>query len=167
MVLIFPWFLAMSPTIEVTALTPESFDSLKTRDGILLENERVTVSCKGIRDMLILTNKRMLLADKQGLTGKKQKYLSIPLDKIKPFQSKLEERLTLIVTLISMYQEWAACMQKSCVPPKTWIHWWMLLTIFSSRELFVLSPLRHVRDLIVGVQQVKHVGHTRFRFGRL
>ena len=75
----------MSPTIEVTALTPESFDSLKIRDGILLENERVNVSYKGIRDMLILTNKRMLLVDKQGLTGKKQKYLSIPLDKINAF----------------------------------------------------------------------------------
>ena len=75
----------MSPAIEVTALTPESFDSLKIRDGILLENERVTVSYKGIRDMLILTNKRMLLVDKQGLTGKKQKYLSIPLDKINAF----------------------------------------------------------------------------------
>ena len=77
--------LSMSPTIEVTALTPESFDSLKIREGILLEDERVTVSYKGIRDMLILTNKRMLLVDKQGLTGKKQKYLSIPLDKINAF----------------------------------------------------------------------------------
>ena len=75
----------MSPIIEVTALTPESFDSLAIREGILLENERVTVSYKGIRDMLILTNKRMLLVDKQGLTGKKQKYLSIPLDKINAF----------------------------------------------------------------------------------
>ena len=75
----------MSPIIEVTALTPESFDSLSIREGILLENERVTVSYKGIRDMLILTNKRMLLVDKQGLTGKKQKYLSIPLDKINAF----------------------------------------------------------------------------------
>ena len=75
----------MSPIIEVTALTPESFDSLAIREGILIENERVTVSYKGIRDMLILTNKRMLLVDKQGLTGKKQKYLSIPLDKINAF----------------------------------------------------------------------------------
>ena len=75
----------MSPIIEVTALTPESFDSLSIREGILTENERVTVSYKGIRDMLILTDKRMLLVDKQGLTGKKQKYLSIPLDKINAF----------------------------------------------------------------------------------
>ena len=71
--------------MEVTALTPESFESLEIRKSILLEGERVSVSYKGIRDMLILTNKRMLLVDKQGLTGKKQKYLSIPLDRINAF----------------------------------------------------------------------------------
>ena len=75
----------MSAVIEVTALTPEPFESLEIREGILLEEERVSVSYKGIRDMLILTNKRMLLVDKQGLTGKKQKYLSIPLDRINAF----------------------------------------------------------------------------------
>ena len=75
----------MTATIEVTALTPEPFESLKIREGIMLEGETVTVSYKGIRDMLILTNKRLLLVDKQGLTGKKQKYLSIPLDKINAF----------------------------------------------------------------------------------
>ena len=75
----------MSAVIEVTALTPVPFESLEIRKGILLEDERVTVSYKGIRDMLILTSKRMLLVDKQGLTGKKQKYLSIPLDRINAF----------------------------------------------------------------------------------
>ena len=75
----------MSAIIEVTALTPEPFENLKIREGIMLEGEIVTVAFKGIRDMLILTNKRMLLVDKQGITGKKQKYLSIPLDKINAF----------------------------------------------------------------------------------
>ena len=31
---------------------------------------------------LIITNKRLIAIDKKGLTGKKQKYLSVPLDKI-------------------------------------------------------------------------------------
>lgn len=75
----------MTATIEVTALTPEPFESLAIREGILLDGETITVSYKGIRDMLILTSKRLLLVDKQGLTGKKQKYLSIPLDKINAF----------------------------------------------------------------------------------
>ena len=71
--------------LEVTALTPEPYEALKIRDGILTLDETVTCSYKGIRDMMVLTNKRMLLVDKQGLTGKKQKYLSIPLDKINSF----------------------------------------------------------------------------------
>ena len=32
--------------------------------------------------MLIITDKRMITIDKKGFTGKKQKYLSVPLDKI-------------------------------------------------------------------------------------
>ena len=71
--------------LEVTALTPEPYEALRIRDGILTLDETVTCCYKGIRDMMVLTNKRMLLVDKQGLTGKKQKYLSIPLDKINSF----------------------------------------------------------------------------------
>ena len=78
-------FRPMDRILEVTALTPEPFDSLKLRDGVMLQGETVTVSYKGIRDMMILTNKRILFVDKQGITGKKQKYLSIPLDKINAF----------------------------------------------------------------------------------
>lgn len=75
----------MIPTMAVTALTPEPFENLQIRDGVMLDNESVTVAYKGIRDMLILTDRRMILVDKQGITGKKQKYLSIPLDKINAF----------------------------------------------------------------------------------
>ena len=32
--------------------------------------------------MLLITSKRLLLVDKQGITGKKQKYLTIPLSQI-------------------------------------------------------------------------------------
>ena len=37
---------------------------------------------KGNRDMLINTDKRMITVDKKGLTGKKQMYLFVPLEKI-------------------------------------------------------------------------------------
>ena len=50
-------FRPMDRILEVTALTPEPFDSLKLRDGVMLQGETVTVSYKGIRDMMILTNK--------------------------------------------------------------------------------------------------------------
>jgi len=75
----------MDEILEVTALTPEPFESCKIRDGIMLPGERVTCAYKGIRDMMILTKRRILFVDKQGITGKKQKYLAIPLDKINAF----------------------------------------------------------------------------------
>jgi hypothetical protein len=71
--------------IEVTALTPEEPQKLSIRDGIILPGENVVCAYKGIRDMLILTDKRILCIDKQGITGKKQKYLSIPLAKVNAF----------------------------------------------------------------------------------
>ncbi len=75
----------MQQIIEVTALTPEDPQNLSIRDGVILPSEQIICAYKGIRDMLILTEKRILCVDKQGLTGKKQKYLSIPLGKINAF----------------------------------------------------------------------------------
>jgi hypothetical protein len=75
----------MERIIEVTALTPEAPENCRIREGILSERESIVCSYKGIRDMLLITNKRMLLVDKQGMTGKKQRYLSIPLEKINAF----------------------------------------------------------------------------------
>ena len=71
--------------IDVTALTPVNFNACNIRDGVLMASEDVVCSYKGIRDMLILTTKRILLVDKQGVTGKKQKYLSIPLSRVNAF----------------------------------------------------------------------------------
>ncbi|ABB58441.1 conserved hypothetical protein [Synechococcus elongatus PCC 7942 = FACHB-805] len=40
---------------------------------------------KGARDLLFFTTRRILLIDKQGITGKKQEYLSIPISRIQAF----------------------------------------------------------------------------------
>ncbi|MEW9669151.1 PH domain-containing protein [Ammoniphilus sp. 3BR4] len=45
---------------------------------ILARNEEVERAYKLIRDMFVFTNKRLILVDKQGLTGKKVEYHSIP-----------------------------------------------------------------------------------------
>lgn len=45
---------------------------------ILAPNEKIEKSYKLIRDMFIFTNKRLILVDKQGVTGKKTEYHSIP-----------------------------------------------------------------------------------------
>ncbi|WP_432735980.1 PH domain-containing protein [Maridesulfovibrio sp. FT414] len=44
---------------------------------ILGDNERVERAFKLIRDMFVFTNGRLILIDKQGLTGKKVEYMSI------------------------------------------------------------------------------------------
>lgn len=75
----------MQQVIEVTALTPVEAEACAIREGVLMADEAIVCSYKGIRDMLIITSKRLLLVDKQGITGKKQKYLSIPLAKVSAF----------------------------------------------------------------------------------
>ena len=45
---------------------------------ILASNERVEKAYKLMRDMFIFTDKRLILIDKQGITGNKKEYHSIP-----------------------------------------------------------------------------------------
>lgn len=52
---------------------------------LLTSGERVERAYKVIRDMFIFTNKRLLLVDIQGLTGKKIDYHSIPYKNIAHF----------------------------------------------------------------------------------
>jgi len=52
---------------------------------ILAENEVIEKAYKLIRDMFIFTNKRLILIDKQGMTGKKIEYHSIPYRSITHF----------------------------------------------------------------------------------
>jgi hypothetical protein len=53
--------------------------------NILSSTERVEKAYKLIRDMFIFTNKRLILVDKQGMTGKKMEYHSIPYKSITHF----------------------------------------------------------------------------------
>ena len=55
---------------------------------ILLEDERIEKAYKLIRDMLVFTNKRLILVNKQGLTGSKIDYQSIPYGSIKMFSKE-------------------------------------------------------------------------------
>jgi hypothetical protein len=52
---------------------------------VFTANEKVEKAYKLIRDMFIFTNKRLILVDKQGLTGKKVEYHSIPYRSITHF----------------------------------------------------------------------------------
>jgi hypothetical protein len=52
---------------------------------ILADSETIEMAYKEIRDMYIFTNKRLILIDKQGITGKKVEYHSIPYKSISHF----------------------------------------------------------------------------------
>ncbi|MFZ7103496.1 MAG: PH domain-containing protein [Peptococcaceae bacterium] len=54
-------------------------------ERFLAEGEKIEKAFKVIRDMFIFTNKRLILVDKQGMTGKKVEYHSIPYRSITHF----------------------------------------------------------------------------------
>lgn len=53
--------------------------------AILASNEHVQHAYKMVRDLHVFTNKRIISIDKQGMTGKKVDYLSIPYKSITQF----------------------------------------------------------------------------------
>ncbi len=52
---------------------------------ILIDGEQVESAYKLIRDFFVFTNKRLIFVNKQGLTGKKKEYASIPYHSIVHF----------------------------------------------------------------------------------
>ncbi len=60
-------------------------DAAKELAGIFSPTETVELAYKLIRDMLVLTNYRLIMIDKQGLTGRKVEYRSIPYKAISMF----------------------------------------------------------------------------------
>jgi hypothetical protein len=45
--------------------------------NLLIDNEAIEIGFKLFRDVFIFTNKRLILVDKQGITGSKVEYLSV------------------------------------------------------------------------------------------
>lgn len=52
---------------------------------ILAGDEKVIMAYKVVRDLFVFTNKRLVLVDKQGMTGRKVDYHSIPYKSITHF----------------------------------------------------------------------------------
>lgn len=52
---------------------------------ILADGEEVELGFQIIRDQMIFTDRRLILIDKQGMTGRKRTYLSIPYKSITMF----------------------------------------------------------------------------------
>jgi hypothetical protein len=55
---------------------------------MLTDGEEITKAYKLIRDLFVFTNKRLILVDKQGVTGKKKEYHAIPYRSIVRFSKE-------------------------------------------------------------------------------
>lgn len=64
-------------------------------DHILAGEEQIERAFVIIRDLIVFTNKRLILVDKQGVTGKKVEYLSVPYSKINRFSVETAGHLDL------------------------------------------------------------------------
>lgn len=51
----------------------------------LIKDEQIALAYKLVRDLVVLTNRRMLLVDKQGISGKKTMVTSLPYSRIVRF----------------------------------------------------------------------------------
>ncbi len=58
---------------------------IKDINKFLIEGEEVLEVFKTVRDQVVFTNKRVIAANVQGITGKKTDYTSIPYSKIQTF----------------------------------------------------------------------------------
>lgn len=67
------------------ASTVDSAELQREYQHLLIEGEQIELGFKLIRDMFIFTNKRLILVDKQGLTGSKLEYKSVTYKSITRF----------------------------------------------------------------------------------
>jgi hypothetical protein len=59
---------------------------------MLVGGEVIQHAYKLVRDLIVFSNKRLVLVDKQGLTGKKREYVSIPYSSIVRFSKETAGR---------------------------------------------------------------------------
>ena len=60
-------------------------EARKKLSGVVLDTEEIDLAFKLVRDLIIFTNKRLIVIDKQGVTGKKTTYHSLPYKSISRF----------------------------------------------------------------------------------
>lgn len=65
--------------------TVDNDELIRDYGKLLIESETVELGFKLIRDVFIFTNKRLILIDHQGLTGKKTEYKSVAYKNVSRF----------------------------------------------------------------------------------
>lgn len=67
-------------------LKPVATDSLKKDvEAFLVKDEELIASFQAVRDKVVITTKRIIVINVQGLTGKKTDYTSLPYSKVQAF----------------------------------------------------------------------------------
>lgn len=83
-------------------LNPSEIEA-KLKGTILMDDEKVEMGFQCGRDSFVMTNKRVLKIDVQGVTGKKVEYLTILWPAIKGFSGKKQTDIHNIVTGLHSY----------------------------------------------------------------
>ena len=60
----------------------DSKEAEQVIEKILMAGEKIEQSYRGLRDLLVFTDKRIIFVDIQGITGKRRNFISIPYNKI-------------------------------------------------------------------------------------
>ena len=63
----------------------------ETMKALISDKEKIAFAVKTMRDVAVFTDKRILIADKQGLTGKKAGYFTIPYKSIVTYAVNIQE----------------------------------------------------------------------------
>lgn len=70
----------------VTGLRPVALDDkYELFEPLILPGESLKASFKGIRDRALFTDKRLIILNVKGLTGKKKEYIVVPYSKISSY----------------------------------------------------------------------------------
>ena len=77
------------------ASTANKDDVAEELSRVLVDGEEVDVAFKLVRDLIVFTDKRLILVDKQGVTAKKVEYHSIPYKSISHFSIETAGRFDL------------------------------------------------------------------------
>lgn len=81
---------------EVFKLKPIDHDDVRKEfHKFLIDGETIFAAFKTIRDQLVFTNKRIIAANVQGITGSKVDYTSLPYSKIQAFSVETSGTLDL------------------------------------------------------------------------
>ncbi|MFK8794971.1 PH domain-containing protein [Planococcus plakortidis] len=66
----------------------QEIDVPKSVKELLIDGEEAKVAYKTLRDTAVVTNKRIIISDKQGLTGKKVEVYTIPFTSVNMYSTE-------------------------------------------------------------------------------